>query len=232
MMYNYEGDSMALGIGCLPQMDPPKTLERLARDGEYIINVVERGILSDNVRHGKKVSENVMDAVHQYFDSHHLKQVHKYERLFDYLEEGYEKRLRKVGTTSAKNINVKKFIEIALDLIITPDMRLYTHYESTVLGFWSYENLMQRFSLPKSVSSIKTSEQFHEKYFYVVRDAWKNLKSIKPDEKEKISLMRHFNSITGIAESFERNKEDEWSFNKEKDEWERSRRKDILIRQY
>ena len=187
---------------CFPPPIWPSPLEKLARLGSTVIDCVEQGklesLLSDEHRVGLK-----------YFKD----SVHRYQKLFDYLEAGY-KSVRESEKKKDTYTSIGDFYQ----------NNLYLDYKSIVADElpWFNEGFTRYYVYLKRKKSLKTNKQFYEQYLVPAKNAWNNLSQIKPEDKATLELMRKFNDAARAIGQSEANEhtDSEYTFNDKKDEWE------------
>ncbi|MBU1199883.1 MAG: hypothetical protein KKF46_04090 [Nanoarchaeota archaeon] len=188
----------------------PRALEDLTSYGSIIIHHAERGDM-----------EKILNE-----DSYLQNKTHRYKKLFEYLENGYQS-IKKAST------NTKEAQPVYEGLQSLNQTLLYYNYANIVLQgmLWKGYDTLKFCAHLKYNDSLKTPEDFYEKYFQTAKNTWHNLEKIKPEDKEKIELIKHFNQVT---EFISLNKFDEYhelNFNTSKDEWEYGD-SDRLIKKY
>jgi hypothetical protein len=195
---------MGLVEQCFPPMRWPGELESLTTGVGIIINNSEHGKLEQLMKGNDGLSH------------HYQKLMHRYDKLFDYVEQGYNERMK----TGWKNY------------IINDAVRLWSYYENAVTHGIIGQVTRGDYNPFLKISSIKTPEQCYEEYLQPARKAWNRLQRLQPVAKKNFKLLKHFNQVTGAIGARECDSEIEWQFNEEKDEWKHDYRKDILIFHY
>lgn len=201
---DFKGDNMALEERCFPPPRWPSELESLTSAIGIIINSFEHGNLEKTLKRSDG------------FGLHYKKLMHRYDKLFDYIQQGYDERM-KTGWSN----------------FITNDaVQLWSHYENVVTRGIIIRGSSRDYLPSLKSGSIKTPEQCFEEYFQPARKAWKRLQRLQPVSKKNISLLRHFNETTHAVGERECDSQTEWDFDEGKDEWKRDYRKDITIFHY
>ena len=175
----------------------PSGLERLAEEGSEIIIKLEQGKLSQYLEKYKPAKDH----------------IHKYQRFFDYLEEGHDNYITNLRSLKAGETN-----RIQVD---RNKIRLYNKYKSIVMEglVWFGEDTFKFCTHLKYYPELKTFNEFHYEYFRKIERAWENPAQIKPGNKKTIELMKNFNEVTGYIARYGIDENHKLNFNTERNEW-------------
>lgn len=219
---------------CMPPMQWPKELERLATSVTIIIGHYEHGYLEETFKKHPGVGQNYRGLMHQY------------DKLIDYVKQGYNNRIKEGEYFFNPQARLWLYYEYAI-IKGTMGMRLMKVMHNPHNDFFEMDSVRQSFGLIKQhleeyinpimtpnlvISGIKTPEQCYRQYLQPIQRAWHRMQKSQGISKKSLELVKHFNYITRLVETLEPDNERGWQFDEKKDEWYHGQRKDILIVHY